>query len=119
MKPAITIQLHRDRFSPGERLSGHVHWQLEREPREVRIRLFWRTSGRGTEDVAVVAEQVLDRPAGQQGADFAFALPLEPYSFEGQLVALHWGIEVLAGGASAASDFTLAPGGTPRRLANA
>lgn len=117
MSERITLQLNRDRLTPGETLAGRVHWQLERAPSKVSIRLFWKTSGKGTEDVGLVDERRVASPAAQQRMDFSFQLPLEPYSFEGRLVSLTWGVEVIAGKSVAAATFVMAPDGHARRTA--
>jgi len=109
------IQLNRDRLSPGEKLTGRIHWQLEKAPRTLNIRLFWRTSGKGTEDVGVVDESRVDAPEHQQSADFCFQLPVAPFSYEGRLVSITWGVEVLAGRDSAVATFVMAPEGSARR----
>ncbi len=119
MSNGITVQLNRDRLNPGETLAGRVFWQLERAPRRVSIRLFWKTSGKGTEDVGLVDERRVDEPEAQQSMDFSFQLPVEPYSFEGRLVSLTWGVEVIAGKSTAAATFVMAPDGQVRRLGSA
>ena len=41
-------------FVPGETLRGIVSWRVAETPREVSLRLFCYTEGRGTQDVEIV-----------------------------------------------------------------
>jgi hypothetical protein len=88
-----------------------VLWVLAKPPRALEIRLFWRTQGKGTEDVAIVATSPVASPpvAGEQ--EFEFALPASPWSFSGKLISLGWGVEVVAepDGQNARVEFVLAP----------
>jgi hypothetical protein len=118
MNEGIQIQLNRDRLNPGEKLAGQACWQLAKAPRMVAIRLFWKTSGKGTEDVGLVDERRVEVADQQQSADFCFQLPIEPYSYEGHLVSITWGVEVLAGKVSAVATFVMAPEGAARRSNN-
>jgi hypothetical protein len=114
MSNEITVRLNRDSLNPGESLAGRAYWQLEKAPRTVSIRLFWKTSGKGTEDVGLVDERRVEAPAQQQSLEFSFQLPVEPYSYEGRLISLTWGVEVIAGKASASTTFVMAPEGATR-----
>jgi hypothetical protein len=111
----ISVRLNHDRINPGETLAGRAYWQLEKPPRTLSVRLFWKTSGKGTEDVEIVDERRVEHPIEQQSLDFSFALPLEPYSYEGRLISLTWGVEVVADKAAASATFVMAPEGTARR----
>jgi hypothetical protein len=115
MNNTIDIQLDTTPLPPGGTLSGHASWELEHTPKKVEIRLFWYTSGKGTEDVERIDTIELDGSRADQRA-FSFVLPLQPYSFVGSLVSLQWGIEVIAGKTHARSSFIMAPDGIPRRL---
>jgi hypothetical protein len=94
----LRIELEDDRrwFLPGENLTGRTVWRLEEEPEAVGLRLFWYTSGKGTEDVEIVDRVRTETPgiSGERG--FSFRLPLGPYSFSGSLITLAWALELVA-----------------------
>lgn len=86
----------RTRFRPGESVEGVAFWNLESAPSAIEVRLFWRTQGKGTPDIEVVAVKRFDGVAAKDRRAFQFALPGAPYSFSGTLVSLLWGIEAVA-----------------------
>jgi hypothetical protein len=98
-------------FRPGQKLRGSVLWVLAKAPRALEIRLFWRTQGKGTEDVGVVATTPVAGPAVAGEQEFEFVLPASPWSFSGKLISLGWGVEVVAepDGQNALVEFVLAP----------
>jgi hypothetical protein len=116
MGEEIGVKLSREAFLPGERLEGQAGWNLPRAPKNASIRLFWRTHGKGSEDLAIVSEQKVAAPQAAQLLRFAFDLPIGPYSFEGRLITLQWGVEVLADKASHCAWFQLGPDGKACRL---
>jgi len=83
-------------FAPGEEVAGSVSWQLPAAPERVALRLFWRTDGRGTEDLEVALEEVFEAPGERDRRSFLFRLPAGPYSFSGKLISLSWGLELVA-----------------------
>ena len=93
----LTIELADDRtsFKPGEPLSGRVTWRVEEQPTSAELRLFWYTSGKGTQDVGVVTTMPFSSPRSQDHRDFTLPLPREPYSFSGTLISLIWAIELI------------------------
>ena len=109
----LPIEMDGDRrwFLPGESLSGRVSWRLEDDAEAIELRLFWFTSGKGTEDVAIV-ESVRIEAAGKAGnREFSFSLPTGPYSFSGSLITLSWALELvtLPEGATERIEFVMAP----------
>jgi hypothetical protein len=113
------IQIDKETYTPGETLSGVATWpSTDRPPRKIDVRLFWHTLGKGTEDVEIVDELEIDGERAAQRCSFSFKLPVEPYSFTGSLITLQWGVEVIAGKASATTLFTMAPDGVARRLSS-
>jgi len=86
----------KDRFSPLATLAGKAHWTLDRPPKSVEVRLYWRTEGKGIEDVETVSAVTFDRPEIREVRDFRFPLPAGPCSFTGHLVSLRWGLELVA-----------------------
>lgn len=85
-------------FQPGETISGKAYWSFPETPASVEIWLFWRTRGKGTEDVKVVQKIPFPNPMVQELRPFTFTLPQGPYSFSGKLISLSWGIELIAAG---------------------
>ena len=94
---SLTLTLNQDPSTivPGQSIDGTVGWQLEDAPRTAVLRLFWYTEGRGTQDVGVVEELNLPTNLAQLSGTFRFTVPAAPYSFQGQLIALKWAIELL------------------------
>jgi hypothetical protein len=85
----------RTAYRPGEPLSGRVAWRVEDQPASVELRLFWYTSGKGTQDVGVVETMTFATPRMDDRRDFTLPLPREPYSFSGTLISLIWAIELI------------------------
>lgn len=114
MPATITIEVdyQNTEFTPGDTISGKVTWQQVESDEKVALRLFWFTSGRGTQEVEVLRELVWPMSQGQ--ADFALDLPEEPYSFNGSLISLSWALEAVYLPSEEASDryeFQLTPNG--------
>jgi hypothetical protein len=100
-------------FRPGEEVRGVASWSLDEDPTSVELRLFWRTEGKGTQDVGV-AETVAFEAAGRADRrEFRIRLPEGPYSFTGQLVSLVWAVEVVAepGSVAGIQDLVVSPTG--------
>ena len=110
----------RDAYEPGDELRGHVEWDLSKPARQVEVRLFWYTRGKGTTDVHVARIQRFDAPGLKGRHEFRFVLPEEPYSFSGTLISLVWAIEAIAepGERTARLDLVVAPGAKEIRLAS-
>jgi len=98
-------------FLPGDTVSGRVSWRLEEPCETVEVRLFWHTSGKGTEDVEIVDSLVFSEGGVHGDRAFSFSLPLGPYSFSGTLITLTWALELIAlpGGDVARVEITVAP----------
>ncbi len=123
MNQPISIHIdydHKD-YTPGDVISGTVLWTPEsigksnnaKSAKEARVSLFYQTSGRGTKEVHVIAEQAW--PAEQIKGQFQFTLPRQPYSFSGRLIALTWGLEAVSASGKETSlyEITLTPTGEP------
>lgn len=111
----IQVDYNHTEFTPGDTISGKVQWGAT-HGETVELRLFWFTSGKGTQDIEVVQEA--SWPAGQGQGDFSFPLPNDPYSFSGTLVSLNWALEavLLPDDESVKYEFQLTPDGRPIRL---
>jgi hypothetical protein len=107
----IDVEDGRRWFLPGETVSGRAVWRLEEPPKNVDLRLFWFTSGKGTQDVEVVGEVGSDAASSAGEMSFSFELPLAPYSFSGSLITLSWALELVIqpGGHTERIDLVVAP----------
>jgi hypothetical protein len=85
----------RTAFKPGEPLSGHVAWRIDGKPASAELRLFWYTSGKGSQDVGTFRALPFVAPRPEDRRDFTLPLPREPYSFSGTLISLVWAIELI------------------------
>ncbi len=83
-------------YLPGDTISGRVVWNLDEPCENVELRLFWHTSGKGTEDVEIVDSLSFPADATHGDQAFSLALPLGPYSFSGTLITLTWALELVA-----------------------
>ncbi|MGJ8640696.1 MAG: hypothetical protein ACSHYA_15000 [Opitutaceae bacterium] len=96
MDDTIFIDLANTQFKPGMTISGSILWALEKAPKEIRLTLGWSTEGRGTSDHKVEAKLNWKTDAISGKEPFEFTLPATPYSFDGKLIALNWGLSLSA-----------------------
>jgi len=94
---SLTLRINQDpnTLVPGQVIDGTAGWRLDDAPKDAVLRLFWFTEGKGTCDVGVVEELTLPHHLAELSGTFRFTLPVAPYSFNGQLIALKWAIELL------------------------
>lgn len=85
----------RTAFTPGQPISGRASWRVGDAPASAELRLFWYTSGKGTQDVGVIDTVVFAAPRADDRRDFTLVLPREPYSFSGRLISLSWALELV------------------------
>ncbi|MEP6668290.1 MAG: hypothetical protein ABJF10_04010 [Chthoniobacter sp.] len=113
MSVVIQIQDRQSAFSPGDRVTGQVSWQLGAAPKNAELRLLWRTEGRGIEDDGLVEAIPFPNPQAVETRPFSLTLPDGPYSFSGALITLTWTLEVAVdpGNHTAGVDIVIAPGG--------
>ena len=83
-------------FKPGELIEGRASWHFEEEVDAIEVRLFWYTSGKGSQDVGIVRVLRTERPDTSGFREFSIRVPEAPYSFSGKLITLAWGIELVA-----------------------
>ena len=102
-------------FAPGEEVRGRASWTLDADPESVEVRLFWRTEGKGTQDVGVADSTTFEPPGKQDRREFRLKIPSGPYSFAGRLVAIVWSVEVVAepGSEAGRQDIVVSPTGKP------
>jgi hypothetical protein len=95
------------------------------DTRSVELSVLWRTSGKGTEDIGVVHYRAWKPGDGTLDGlpnpnTFAVPLPKTPWSYDGELIKIHWlarlrlryGSEGQTREVVREAEFTLAP---PRR----
>jgi hypothetical protein len=94
----LTLQTSDGRkwFKPGELIEGRASWHLDDEVDAIEVRLFWYTSGKGSQDVGIVRVLGSENPDTSGYRDFSIRLPDAPYSFSGKLITLAWAIELVA-----------------------
>jgi hypothetical protein len=91
----IDISGGRRGYKPGETIGGRVTWQVDEAPQSAELRLFWYTSGKGTQDVGNVDSVVFQTPQMSDDRTFSLTLPRQPYSFSGKLISLVWALELI------------------------
>jgi len=108
-------------FHPGEELRGTASWSLDAPPTKVELRLFWRTEGKGSQDVGVVETLSFDGAGAEDRREFRLRLPPGPYSFSGKLISLIWALELVAepGADAGRQDITISPTGREIVIASA
>jgi hypothetical protein len=92
----IALEGGRTAFRPGETVEGTVAWSLPERPVAVELRVFWSTRGKGTEDVGVAHVEPMAGAMAEERRPFRLALPVAPWSYDGRLVAVVWGMELVA-----------------------
>jgi len=112
---SLLIQIHDNQtaFSPRDRITGEVSWQVETPPQSAELRLVWGTSGRGNRDFCIVETIPFSNPQPTETRSFTFILPEGPYSFTGKLITLTWALELAIepGRQLVGQEITIAPGG--------
>lgn len=100
-------------FSPGQRVKFTATWDIDASVQWLEARLFWRTSGKGTQSGEVVASHRFDHPSPKECRPLELILPQSPYSFSGRLISIEWFIElvVMPDEKSTALPIVIAPGG--------
>ena len=83
-------------IKPGKLIEGRASWHLEGDAEAVEVRLFWYTTGKGSQDIEIVRRLRIDSPDTSGHHDFSIRVPESPYSFSGKLITLAWAIELVA-----------------------
>ncbi len=91
----IEIENGRSAFKPGEEIRGKVKWEFPEPTQTLELSLFWRTQGKGTQDVGVTSTITFDNPGGFDQRDFRLKAPDGPYSFSGKLISIIWALELV------------------------
>jgi hypothetical protein len=56
--------------------------------------LFWRTEGRGIQDVGVIEKVSFENIGASGQKEFKFTAPNGPYSCSGELISIVWALEL-------------------------
>jgi hypothetical protein len=84
----INIQLKDTVIEVGQTLSGNCIWKGEKIPREVTLKVGWRTEGRGTVDSETIYTNAF---SGTNSFSFSCKLPgLGPVSYDGEILRIIW-----------------------------
>jgi hypothetical protein len=106
----LELILTKTTFEPGEHLRGKIKVDASLLTQKVEILLFWKTSGKGTEDKELARHLEYDSMDFEE-LSFDIDLPLTPYSFTGRLMTVSWYIEVACGKKKASERIMIAPNG--------
>ena len=102
-------------YTPGEILRGQVYWDIDlvKNSDGGEVRLFYYTSGKGTQDVKVINTLSVPATSTKGNQKFEFTLPSEPYSFSGKLISLIWALEfqMLESDETERLEFVMSPSG--------
>jgi hypothetical protein len=110
----IDIENGKRNFAPGDTLAGRVSWTVDADPVSAELRLFWYTSGKGSQNIGLVQSLPFAAPQRSDRRDYRFTLPQEPYSCSGTLISIVWALELIVEPYTQTErlEFTMAPGGT-------
>jgi hypothetical protein len=93
---SIDLTEQKTEFRPAEEIHGTIRWNLQDNPESIEVSLFWRTEGKGAQDVGVIETKKFDNPGSLAQKEFKFKIPPQPYSFAGKLISIIWAIEAAA-----------------------
>src|SRR5262249_21385663 len=98
---------------PGDTIGGRVTWQVDQAPQSAELRLFWYSSGKGTQDVGNVDAVTFPTPQMNDDRTFSLSLPRQPYSFSGKLISIIWPLELIVepGSKVERREFVMSPSG--------
>ena len=115
METNLFIDLPKLAFMPGEPVSGKILWALDQPPEEILLSIGWWTEGRGSKDAKITGETTWRTSASAGEESFSFTIPESPYSFNGQLISLKWGLEISAkrGREKQTQEIVVSPWGVP------
>ncbi|MHC4479271.1 MAG: hypothetical protein ACYTEL_26935 [Planctomycetota bacterium] len=90
----IEIEQGRSAFGPGDEIAGKAKWQMDDSPESLELSLFWRTEGKGTQDVGIAETIKIHNPGALGEKEFRLTVPKGPYSFSGKLISIIWALEL-------------------------
>jgi hypothetical protein len=109
---------NRTTFEPNETIDLMIAWSLEKTPQSLELRLVWNTVGRGTQNLEIAHTEVFHPDAESGQERLKLTLPAGPYSCQGIIVSVLWGIElvVLPSEQSTREEIIIGPGGKSVQL---
>ncbi len=107
MNTVYEVVLDSATCAPGGSVSGRVAWKRVEPPREVEIRLFWQVVGGGVDDAYVADSREIPSTSTEDEERFEFQLPGKPYTYEGTLFSIKWGVELLVDGRASVAYFSM------------
>jgi hypothetical protein len=117
---SMTLELAdgKTKYRPGEWVEGVAFWSLTAAPESIEVRIYWRTQGKGTQDLEIVRNVKFTQVGLEDRRPFRLQLPAAPYSFSGKLITLAWGVEIVVepAGESSNIEIILSPTGEEVRL---
>lgn len=110
----ITIRGLLPSYEPSTPVTAVVEWRLSQRIDKIIIRLFWMASGAAPVQIGVVGTYTIERAEPAGTSRFEFLLPTGPWSFQGRLLGLGWGVEAIAlpSKQHTTTIFTVSPAGT-------
>lgn len=100
-------------FRPGGVISGKLLWQLDKPQDFLEIILYWKTTGRRAQFGAEAGRVEIENPALCGEERFAFNAPLEPFTYYGLCMKIHWLLKTSCGKDSSEMEIIIAPDGYP------
>ena len=110
----LTLNLNgKQNYRCGEEIKGSISWDLENSFETIVIRLFWYTSGKGTRDIGIEKEIIVESQNLSDTRAFNFIAPSSVYSFSGRLISIVWAIEAIVSdnGETALEHIEISPTG--------
>ena len=96
-EPDVRVELTNTSLRPGAELAGAfvIAGGPPGDAESVELSVLWHTSGKGTEDLALVYYAAWTAADGTLSGmpnphPFAVRLPRTPWSYDGELVKIHW-----------------------------
>lgn len=107
----LVFHLKRAQYRPGDTVRGTFRWRQPNPYEALELKLRWFTSGKGARDSGVVRSIRFVKPGCTGERSFHMPLPVEAYSFSGQLISLTWALELTQGGSRRQVEITISPSG--------
>src|SRR5262245_29949120 len=96
-EPEVRVELNGAEYRPGDEVSGAfvIPGGAPPDTESVELSVLWHTSGKGTEDLGVIHYRSWSAADGTLAAmpnpgTFSAVLPRTPWTYDGELVKIHW-----------------------------
>ena len=94
---SLRLELATTAYRAGDELSGVfvIDGGLPAGAYSIELSVLWHTSGKGTEDMGVVHFRGWKQNDAMPNPNtFSMKLPLTPWSYDGELIKIHWLVRV-------------------------